>query len=104
MNSSIRELISRRQRQVLLHSFLYYELDVNYLKDSEYDALARELAQLIREYPEEFLASVFPKAFKGYTGATGMGLPYHQQGIYRMARSLFPNQFEAWGKSHWKDY
>lgn len=49
---NIRELISRRRQQFLVHSYLYYILDDSLISDQMYDRICCELVQLQRQYPD----------------------------------------------------
>lgn len=62
----IREEINRRERQILVHSYLYYVLSESIITDYEYDKIARRLAELIRDYPEEHKKSRYYKFFKDF--------------------------------------
>ena len=77
MNQEILALINRRQRQILVHSCIYYKFDNNLIQDHEYDALARDLVRLIQEYPKEFEASAYHDVYLGYDGCSGFDLPYN---------------------------
>lgn len=76
------------QRFILVHSYIYYELDSNVLSDKEYDTMARELAKLREEHPDLWKKSYYYKQFGDeYNGATGFTL-FHdlderQQAIIR---------------------
>ncbi|MBQ2349969.1 MAG: hypothetical protein II393_01685 [Cytophagales bacterium] len=50
----------------MVHSYLYYVLSENIIDDFTYDKFARELAQLIKYYPEEHKQSVYYKYFKEF--------------------------------------
>ena len=52
MNVEILELITRRERQILVHSYIYYELNTNLISDATFDEWAKELAQLIKNNPD----------------------------------------------------
>ena len=54
---NIVEKIQLLQRWILVQSFAYYELNDNIASDFKYDANARQLEDLAREYPEEFMRS-----------------------------------------------
>ena len=54
---TIVEKIQLLQRSILVNSFAYYELNENILSDFQYDANARQLEGLAKEYPEEFKRS-----------------------------------------------
>ena len=43
------ELILRKIRQYLVHSFLYYQLDVSIISDRNYDQICSNLAKLISD-------------------------------------------------------
>lgn len=77
IDEEILALINRRQRQILVHSCIYYKFDSNLITDHEYDALSRELAQLIQDYPKEFKASAYYEVYIGYDGCSGFDLPYN---------------------------
>lgn len=63
---SIVEKIQLLQRSILVQSFAYYELDSNILSDFQYDSNAKQLADLKREYPDEFAQSRYYEYFKDY--------------------------------------
>lgn len=54
---NIVEKIQLLQRWILVQSFAYYELNNNIASDFKYDANARQLEDLARSYPEEFMRS-----------------------------------------------
>jgi hypothetical protein len=56
--ADIASLITRRRRQFLVHSFLYYKLDTSIISDHEYDRICRELYELQRDRPD--LAASLP--------------------------------------------
>ena len=43
------ELILQKIRQYLVHSFLYYQLDVSIISDRNYDQICADLAKLISD-------------------------------------------------------
>ena len=74
---STQDYINFLQRFIIVHSYIYYELDDNVISDKEYDARARELVKYKNEYPELWLSSEYCKQFgDDYNGATGFTL-YH---------------------------
>lgn len=83
------ELINRRQRQILVHSFLYYQLNENIIDDTTYDAWSKELAELM-DLPESE-NSIYYEVFKGFDGSSGYHLPYSLPEIqhvgYRLLRT-----------------
>ena len=60
------EKIQLLQRSILVNSFAYYELNENLLSDFQYDANARQLAELKRQYPDEFERSKYYPYFHDY--------------------------------------
>lgn len=63
---SIVEKIQLLQRWILVQSFSYYELNENIASDFTYDANAQQLAELKKEYPEEFKRSRYYEYFHDY--------------------------------------
>ena len=75
---STQTYIDYLQRCVIVHSYIYYELDNNVLTDKEYDTMARELSRLREEHPDLWKNSYYYKQFgDDYNGATGFNL-YHE--------------------------
>lgn len=71
------DYINFLQRFIIVHSYIYYELNNNVVSDKLYDAKAKELTKLKNEYPELWESSQYYKQFGGdYNGATGFTL-YH---------------------------
>lgn len=60
------EKIQLLQRWILVQSFAYYELNENIATDFQYDANATQLAELKKEYPEEFKRSRYYDIFHDY--------------------------------------
>ena len=60
------EKIQLLERSILVNSFAYYELNENILSDFQYDANARQLAELKKEYPEDFKKSRYYDYFHDY--------------------------------------
>ena len=71
------EWINRRERQLLVHSFLYYQLNENIISDHTFDKWSKELAQAIIDHPETFKQSVYADGFKNFDGSSGYDLPFH---------------------------
>jgi NAD-dependent DNA ligase len=76
MRQDILELINRRERQILVHSFLYYQLNESIISDHTFDQWSKELVDLREQYPEEFKQSVHAKDFVDFDGSSGFDLPY----------------------------
>lgn len=75
------DLINRRQFQILIHSYIYYQLNQNIITDSTFDAWCKELAYLIEMHPEMVKQSEYYEAYKEFDGSTGAFLPFNQPRI-----------------------
>lgn len=77
MNLSTKDYIDFLQRYIIVHSYIYYELDDNYISDREYDLKTKELVRYKEQYPDLWKNSMYHKQFTDeYNGATGFTL-YH---------------------------
>lgn len=75
----IAELITRRRRQVLVHSVIYYRFNDNIISDATWSEWAQELENLQREYPEIAASCPLADAFKDFDHSSGCDLPLHDQ-------------------------
>ena len=96
---STQEYISFLQRGIIVHSYLYYELDSNIISDREFDKKARELVAFKNTYPDLWRASEYYYIFGDeYTGATGFhlyhGLSKQQQEIIRAIADILLNNYQ----------
>lgn len=91
IKESIEERIDHLERMVLLHSFIYYQLNNNLVSDTKYEEFCRELEKLIKEQPEIFKKSVYYKIFKTWNRCTGMDFKYPQE-IQNVAFRLMDNK------------
>lgn len=66
------EKIQLLQRSILVNSFAYYILDSNILSDFQYDANARQLEELAKNYPDEFKRSRYYEYFHDFFGDDGV--------------------------------
>lgn len=92
INLSTQEYIDFLQRFIILHSYIYYELNGNVISDRKYDEKARELVTYKNKYPELWKTSMYYKQFGNeYNGATGFTL-YHDLDEHqkKIIRSLVP--------------
>jgi len=86
------EYVDYLQRYIILHSYIYYELNNNIISDKQYDDKTRELVKYKNEYPDIWKQSMYYKQFgDSYTGATGFTL-YHDLDKHQkeIIRSLVP--------------
>lgn len=82
------ELMNRRERQILVHSFLYYQMNENIISDHTFDAWSSELVELKEKHPEEFSQTVYAKEFADFDGSSGFDLPYHYPNIQAVGYRL----------------
>lgn len=71
---NITDKISFRERQILIHSYLYYHLNKNVISDAKYDKLSYRLVDMIKQYPKEFEESEYVECFRDFDGTTGFDL------------------------------
>jgi len=86
--NKITELIKRRRRQILVHSYIYYQLDKNVIDDAVYSQWSEELFNLQKLYPDISENTEFYKEFKDWDYSTGFNLDYHKEWVYRIAKRL----------------
>jgi hypothetical protein len=84
----LKDVINRRRRQILVHSFLYYQMNTNIISDHAFDQWSKELADLQQQYPETARECIFAKEFESFDGSSGYNLPYHYPEIQSTARKL----------------
>ena len=88
---TIAEKIQRRRYQMLVHSYIYYELDNNLISDSQWSTWATELAELQSKYPEISNQVIYADDFEDWDGSTGAFLSYKDKpNIIATALSLLP--------------
>lgn len=86
----IADLIQRRRLQIMLHSYLYYELDTNLITDKLWSDWAKELEILQRDYPEIEILVPYRDGFEDWDASTGALLPYSNR-IVALANKLVGN-------------
>lgn len=84
----IAELITRRRRQILVHSVIYYEMNDNLISDSQWAAWATELYDLQKQYPNLAKTCPYAKAFENFDPSTGYNLPLDDPWAVNKARQL----------------
>ena len=92
MDVSVLKKIERRRRQLLVHSYIYYELNDSVISDSQWSEWALELEELQRNHPEESSKAVFYDEFKNFDHSTGAGLDYFKDEIICAAKLLLHNR------------
>lgn len=77
----ILELINRRQRQIIVHSVIYYRYNDSLISDYTFDTLSEELVTLQKMYIDIAKNSVFWNEMQDFTGETGFHLTDNSWGI-----------------------
>ena len=72
---TIQEKIKQRRLQMLVHSYIYYELNDTIISDAKWSTWAKELVELQTKYPEEANKVDYAKEFSDFDGSTGFNLP-----------------------------
>lgn len=72
---SIKELMERRRRQIIVHSCIYYEHGKSLITDQQFDKWAYELADLQNKYPDIAKYGDWAFDFSNFDGTTGFDLP-----------------------------
>lgn len=83
--------IRQRRLQVLVHSYIYYERNMNLVSDSDFDRWEHELVELQNRYPENSRKEIFAEAFEKFDGNSGAFLPYQDPMIVNIAERLILN-------------
>ena len=66
----MQELVNRRINQMLVHSYLYEVLGEPIISDSQWDAWAKQLSTLLKQYPEAIEEHPYGEAFRDWSGDT----------------------------------
>ena len=83
---TIQEYIDFLQRFIIVHSYIYYELNNNVITDKYYDEKSKELTKLKQDYPDLWKSSMYYEQFGDeYNGSTGFTL-YHDLGEKKQQR------------------
>ena len=91
MTQTVAEKIKQRRRQMLVHSYIYYEKDTNIVSDAKWAEWAKELEQLQKDYPEEAKEVEFADQFIDWDGSSGAHLKYTDS-IKAVAEILLSNK------------
>lgn len=86
--NTIASKILQRRLQILVHSYIYYELNDNIVSDSKWSEWAMELVQLQKD--NHLIATKLPyaKEFLDFDGSSGYNLPYKNKEIVEKAIRL----------------
>lgn len=87
--------IQQRRYQILVHSLLYYELDINLVSDAKWAEWGKELVELQKAHPDVASRVIFADAFKGFDASTGFNLPYCDTQVVNIAFRLLKGERSA---------
>lgn len=89
----IAEKIQHRRYQMLVHSYIYYEMNENIISDSKWSKWATELAELQTKYPSIANTVVYAEDFADWDGSSGAFLTYADKpNIVATAERLLQNK------------
>lgn len=91
-DNPIASKIQQRRYQILVHSLIYYELDMNLVSDDKWAEWGRELVALQTAHPDIANRVIFAEAFKSFDGSTGFNLPYRDEQIVNIAYRLLNSE------------
>lgn len=80
---------------MLVHSCLYYEMNITKIDDVIWDKWARELRALQEQYPDIAKQVIWYDAFKDWDASTGAFLPLKDAWVMRKAQQLSKRQVVA---------
>lgn len=87
--------IQQRRYQILVHSLMYYDLDVSVVSDAKWAEWALELVGLQSAHPDIASRVIFAEAFKDFDGSTGFNLPYRDEQIVNIVYRLLRQKHSA---------
>ena len=73
VKETLEERIKRLRSNMLVHSYLYYQLNTQVIDDDRWQSMANRLATLQDKNGHKF--EFYDDVFKDWTGDTGMHLP-----------------------------
>ena len=87
--------IQQRRYQILVHSLLYYDLDITIVSDAKWAEWGRELVELQTSHPDIASRVIFAEAFKSFDASTGFNLPYRDEQVLNIAFRLLKKERSA---------
>jgi len=82
------EVITRRRRQILVHSCIYYRFGTSIINDATWDKWAYDLVDLQERYPAKSKEAELYDIFKDFDGSTGYHLPIGDPFLVMLAKRL----------------
>lgn len=80
--------IQQRRLQILVHSYIYYDLDMNIISDDTWSSMAKDLYELQKTYPDIAEKVNYADEFKDFDPSTGYNLNFRQPQIIDKAERL----------------
>ena len=68
--------INQRRRQIMIHSYIYYELNDNIVTDAQWSQWAKELVWLQQEFADISKEGVYYDQFRKFDASTGFDFEY----------------------------
>ena len=87
MEQTIEEKIRQRRRQMLVHSYIYYELNENIVDDATWAKWGKELMELQEKFPKEAAKVEYAKEFQNWDASSGAFLNFDKK-IQSTAKTL----------------
>lgn len=79
IEQTIEEKIRQRRLQMLVHSYIYYELNENIVDDNTWAKWGKELMDLQEKYPEEAAKVEYADQFKDWDASSGAFLSFDKK-------------------------
>ena len=87
-SEAIKAKIEQRRRQILVNSYIYYEMDDSIVSDEKWSKWARELVWLTKKFPDIARECVYSKEFDGFDASTGFDFKYPENIKNRAAQLI----------------
>ncbi len=84
----VKALIEQRRRQIMVHSYIYYELNTNVISDEKWSLWAEELKELQDNFPEISNNAFYAREFEDFNPSSGYYLDYKQAWVEQTALKL----------------
>ncbi len=94
-SEAIKAKIEQRRRQIMVHSYIYYEMDDSVVSDEQWSQWAKELIWLTQEFPDIAKECVYNKEFDGFEGSTGFDFNYPENIKNRAAKLIAHKNVEV---------
>ena len=84
---SVQEEIKRLRLNVILHSCIYYQMDVNIWDDITFDFKCKRLVDLLAKHPNVY-SDRFDRYFEGWDGSSGFHFPHRDPWVHGKAEMM----------------